>query len=109
MATANARIANTANVPALQALPTARDRLAALVFGLLLGTGLAFLFNLLNTRVGSWEEFEKLYGFPFLAGTPAGRLPPTLGRERDGDLEPFRILQQSLPLLTGGARHEARS
>jgi tyrosine-protein kinase len=99
VATANARVVNTASVPGSPSSPNRKaTAIVALIFGLLLGAGLAFLLNLLNTRVKSWEEFEKLYGVPSLAGIPQGVRPDT-GKEREIDLEPFRILHNSLSLL----------
>lgn len=100
VATANAKVASTAAVPDSPSSPNRRATAAvALIFGLLLGVGLAFLWNLLSTRVRSWEEFEKLYGVPALAGIPVrGRVPAAV--ERDVELEPFRILHNSLSLLS---------
>lgn len=96
--TANARVASIASVPGSPSSPNRRATAAvAIFFGLLLGVGLSFLVNLVNTRVKSWEEFERLYGLRLLAGVPQRpRLPE---RNRDVELEPFRILHNSLSLL----------
>jgi capsular exopolysaccharide synthesis family protein len=100
VATANAKVASTAAVPESPSSPNRKATAAvALVFGLLLGVGLAFLLNLLSTRVRSWEEFEKLYGLRALAGIPVGGRAHTAA-ERDIELEPFRILHNSLSLLS---------
>jgi succinoglycan biosynthesis transport protein ExoP len=99
VATANAKVASTAAVPESPSSPNRKaTALVALVFGLLLGVGLAFLLNLVSTRVRSWEEFEKLYGIRALAGIPAGGRART-AVEREIELEPFRILYSSLSLL----------
>ncbi len=100
VATANAKVASTAAVPGSPSSPNRRaTALVALIFGLLLGVGLTFLFNALNTRVHSWEEFEKLYGIRALAGIPVRGRAQTAA-ERDAELEPFRILYNSLSLLS---------
>jgi capsular exopolysaccharide synthesis family protein len=101
--TANARVAATAATPTSPTSPKKKSTAAvALVVGTLLGIGLAFLLNLLDRRVKSWEEFKELYGFPELASIP--RLPskPRTAAEREIALEPFRILHNSLSLLTPG-------
>lgn len=100
VATSNAKVASTAAVPQSPSSPNRKSTAAvALVFGLLLGVGLAFLSNLMNTRVRSWEEFEKLYGIRALAGIPVSGRAQTPA-ERDVELEPFRILHNSLSLLS---------
>jgi polysaccharide biosynthesis transport protein len=97
VASANARVASTAAVPGSPSSPKKKaTAVVALFFGLLLGVGLAFLLNLMNTRVKSWEELEKLYGLRLVAGIPQRS---RLGANRDAELEPFRILQNSLSLL----------
>jgi capsular exopolysaccharide synthesis family protein len=99
VATANARIANVASVPESPSSPNRKaTALVAVIFGLLLGIGLAFLFNLLNTRVRSWEEIEELYGVRSLAGIPRRGRADT-ARARDIELEPFRMLRNGLSLL----------
>jgi succinoglycan biosynthesis transport protein ExoP len=98
--TANAKVASTAAVPGSPSSPNRKaTAVVALIFGLLLGIGLAFVANLLSTRVRSWEEFEKLYGIVALAGIPVGGRAQT-AVERDVELEPFRILHNSLSLLS---------
>jgi succinoglycan biosynthesis transport protein ExoP len=99
VATANARVASAASVPGSPSSPNRKaTAVVAVIFGLLLGVGLAFLLNLLSTRVRSWEEIEELYGLRSLAGIPQrGRVGTA--RERDVELEPFRILRNGLSLL----------
>jgi capsular exopolysaccharide synthesis family protein len=99
VATANAKVANTAPVPGSPSSPNRKGTAAvALIFGLLVGVGLAFLLNLLSTGVKSLEGFEELYGVRALAGIPQ-RARALRGKERDVELEPFRILRNSLSLL----------
>lgn len=100
VAAANARVANTASTPSAPSAPKRTSTtLIALVFGLLLGVGMAFLINMVNRRVRTWEEFEKLYGFRVLSAIPQLVRPPRTARERDIEMEPFRILHNSLSLL----------
>lgn len=97
--TANARIANSAETPSSPSSPKrAATVLVALIFGLLLGIALAFLLNMLTNRVSEWEEFSTLYGLPELAAIP--ELPRGRAlRNREIELEPFRILNNSLSVL----------
>lgn len=99
VATANARVANVASVPQSPSSPNRKaTAVVAVIFGLLLGVGLAFLLNLLNTRARSWEEIEELYGVRSLAGIPQRRRAGT-ARDREIELEPFRMLRNGLSLL----------
>jgi capsular exopolysaccharide synthesis family protein len=98
--TGNAQVVNTATVPTSPSSPKKKSTaLIALVVGALLGIGLAFLLNLVDRRVRSWEEFEELYGVPALASIP--RLPrvPKTAMEAEIAMEPFRILHNGLSLL----------
>lgn len=99
VATADARVANNANTPTSASSPKrALTVMVALIFGLLAGIALAFLLNMLSSRVNAWEEFSTLYGLPELAAIP--ELPRGRGpRDREIELEPFRILHNSLSLL----------
>jgi capsular exopolysaccharide synthesis family protein len=98
--TGNAQVVNTATVPTSPSSPKKKSTvIIALVVGGLLGIGLAFLLNLIDRRVRSWEEFEDLYGVPALASIPQLPRRPTGAREIEIALEPFRILHNSLSLL----------
>src|ERR1035437_6296653 len=103
VATGNARVANTAAPPESPSSPKRTATVAvALIFGLLAGVALAFLLNMLNSRVKLWEELSDLYGVAALAGGPQlSRRTPT-ARDREIELEPFRILYNSLALLAPG-------
>jgi succinoglycan biosynthesis transport protein ExoP len=103
VATANARVANTAETPESPSSPKRTATvLVALIFGLLAGVALSFLLNMLNSRVQAWEEFAALYGLPELAAIPQLPRAPRTSREREMELEPFRILNNSLSLLAPG-------
>jgi capsular exopolysaccharide synthesis family protein len=98
--TGNARVADTAVTPTAPSSPKKKEIAgAALVVGVLLGIGLAFLLNLLDRRVKSWDEFKELYGLPELASIPQLPNKPRTASEREVALEPFRILHNSLSLL----------
>jgi capsular exopolysaccharide synthesis family protein len=98
--TSNAQVVNTATVPTSPSSPKKKTTAAiALVVGALLGIGLAFLLNLIDRRVRSWEQFEELYGVPALASIPQLPHRPVTAKETDLALEPFRILHNSLSLL----------
>ncbi|HXB64352.1 MAG TPA: GNVR domain-containing protein [Solirubrobacteraceae bacterium] len=98
--TGNAHVVSTASSPSSPSSPKKKTTaLIALVVGLLLGIGIAFVLDLLDRRVKSWEEFEELYGVPALAAIPKLPNNPRDTRERELALEPFRILFNSLSLL----------
>jgi capsular exopolysaccharide synthesis family protein len=98
--TGNAQVVSTAAVPTSPSSPKKKSTaLIALVVGALLGIGIAFVLNLLDRRVKSWEEFEELYGAPALAAIPKLPRRPHTARELELTLEPFRILHNSLSLL----------
>ena len=100
--TGNAQIVNTAATPSSPSSPKKKaTAIAALVVGVLLGIGLAFLLNMMDRRVKSLEEVEDLYGVSALATIP--RLPQgqQTPRKREIAMEPFRILLNSLSLITG--------
>jgi len=98
--TGDAHVVSTASVPGSPSSPkTKATALIALIIGALLGIGIAFVLNLLDRRVKSWEEFEELYQAPALAAIPTLPGKALTAREMEVALEPFRILHNSLPLL----------
>jgi succinoglycan biosynthesis transport protein ExoP len=106
--TGNARVADTAVIPTAPTSPKKRaTAAAALVVGLLLGIGFAFLLNLLDRRVKSWDEFKEIYGLPELASIPKLPNRPRTTGEQEIALEPYRILHNSLSLLS--PRHKIKT
>ncbi len=88
---------------------TKRDITLALVLGLVLGVGLAFLLEYLDKRIKDERTLEKVAGVPVLAGVPiVGRSWKSTGRgkrsldivgfagDRSPLLESFRTLRSTL-------------
>lgn len=99
----NARVVGTATAPGSPSSPKVKSTvLIALIVGLLLGVGLAFLLNLIDRRIKSLEELEQRYRLPAMASIP--KLPRRIqtGGDFEPALEPFRILQNGLALLGQG-------
>jgi succinoglycan biosynthesis transport protein ExoP len=101
--TGNASVVDYATVPGSPSSPNSKvNLLVALVFGVLLGVGIAFLLDLLDRRLKAVEDFEELYGTRALATVPfAG---PDPGRTNALDsaavFEQFLILRTGLSVLT---------
>jgi len=79
-----------------------RDAIVALVLGVAVGLGLAFLLDLLDRRVKTVEDFEGLYGVRALASVPQRTGSGKTRRDRAIALEPFRILRNALGFLAVG-------
>lgn len=100
VAAANARVINTATAPGSPSSPNRKaTAIVALVFGLLLGVGLAVLLHVLSRRINSVEDFERFYGLRALSGIPKIVRPPRTRDERDRAMEPYRILRNSLGIV----------
>ena len=107
------RILLPANLPAAPVTPTlAENCLMAVLVGLLLATGAAFLRERLDDRVWEREPVEAELGVPLLAALPRGR--GIRRRPRDGSrlaaldsaspaAEGYRKLRAALAPATGGA------
>ena len=54
---------------------TVRNTVLGLLFGVILGFGLAFLRDALDTRVRSSDDIVELLGLPLLARLPRPRRP----------------------------------
>lgn len=99
--TGNAQVVNTAGVPGSPSSPKRKQvLLIALLAGILVGVGFAFLLNLIDRRVRSWEEFEKLYDLPLLAAIPQLPRGRAAARLPEVAVEPFLILRNSLSLIS---------
>ena len=103
----NAQVVDRAIAPTSPSSPNKKVNLiVALVFGLALGVGLAFLISLLDRRLKRVEDFEDAYGTRALATIPwlrrrgAGVVDPVAA-------EQFLILRSGLSVLTP-PRRDAR-
>lgn len=86
---------------------TKRNVALALIFGLIIGLALAYLWEALDTRLRSAEEIAELLGLPLLARIPE---PPRdlqtdnslvmLRKPRSPEAEAFRILNTNIQLAT---------
>ncbi|HEY7004453.1 MAG TPA: Wzz/FepE/Etk N-terminal domain-containing protein [Gaiellaceae bacterium] len=104
-----------------------RNVVSGLAIGLILGVGLAFLFDALDSRPRSEKEIGHLLGLPVLARVPVaaldqpprGRLPMLNDPESVG-AEPFRLLRASFEfaneqvgarvvMVTSSVREEGKS
>jgi capsular exopolysaccharide synthesis family protein len=103
----NATVIRSATGAARNHPPTYRDAVLALILGLGLGVGLAFLRESLDTRVRSSNEIGERLGLPLLARIPE---PPRRVRSADKlvmmvdpgspEAESFRILRTNLELAS---------
>jgi non-specific protein-tyrosine kinase len=83
-----------------------RDFLLGLIIGFLLGITVSFLLDLLDRRVKTLDDFERLYGLRALASTPRTSFviaPEDLGSPV---FEPYRILRTAISFAE--ARRETK-
>lgn len=85
--TGNAELVQTADVPTSPSSPkTKRNGILGAFLGLLLGVGLAALFERLNRRLRETEELAEAYDLPVLGTIPESE---TLASVTDGSALPF--------------------
>jgi tyrosine-protein kinase len=100
--TGNAELAQRAQVPSTPSSPrVVRNTVLGGALGLLLGMGLAFLFERLDRRVRDPRELEELFERPVLAAVPKSRVlanggPGAIGRLAEHEREAFRMLRANL-------------
>jgi succinoglycan biosynthesis transport protein ExoP len=95
--TGNAEVTDQAEVPSSPVSPRpARDAILGVIFGLVLGCGLALLLDLLDRRVKSVEEFERRYGVTTLATIPQRAFEASTADQRLAAAEPYRILRSAI-------------
>jgi capsular exopolysaccharide synthesis family protein len=97
----DATLVDAAQVPSSPSSASAkRNGAIGSGIGIILGIALAFLFDLFDRRVKSSEELDRRYGLPVLASIPFRRQRPQTERDRRIELEPFRILRDSLTYVS---------
>jgi polysaccharide biosynthesis transport protein len=92
-----------ANVISLAVAPTSATGTSlstSVIIGLLIGLAIAFsvvfLLETLDQRIKTIEQFEREYRLPALTGVPQSSFGPPAAHERDGLLEPYRIVRSAL-------------
>lgn len=80
--------------------PTGTSLSTSAIVGLLIGLAVAFsivfLLESLDRRIKTIEEFEHEYRLPALTGVPQSSFGPVRAHDRNGLLEPYRIVRSAL-------------
>lgn len=96
----NIRVVDKAAVPRTPIWPKPIVNLVeALVVGLSLSTGLAFVLGMLDVTVKETEEIEQLISLPLLARIPNIKNPLLLGNEETSTAEVYRTLRTNLQYI----------
>lgn len=108
--TSNIRIIDRAETPRSPASPKKAANLSlAVLGGALLGIGLAFFFEYLDSRIKQPEEIKSLLGLPFLGMIPLFNAkdaigPPLIGNGMPNDFsEAFRAIRTSVLFASADA------
>jgi len=118
MQTGDFNVLSRAEVPTSPVVPqTERNLVLAVVVGLLVGVGLAFLADRLDKRIKNERMLETEMGVPVLAAVPAVEKLPRRGKKANRSsrpvgfsghpllLESFRTLRSSLQYFSVDKRH----
>jgi receptor protein-tyrosine kinase len=96
-ATGQARLIGAAEVPTAPTSPRPlRDGILGGILGLTMGVACIFVVDLFDRRVRSIEQFEHLYEMGSLAAIPKSAFGGGRRRPSTADLEPYRMLRNSL-------------
>ena len=98
--TGNAQVGNLASVPPSPSSPhPKRDAVIGLLLGLLAGSGLAYVLNLLDRHIKRADDLERLYQLPLLATIPQRSFGSRGSDPTQEHLEPYKILHANLETL----------
>ncbi len=99
--TGNAELAEAAEVPSSPSSPkNTRNAILGALVGLVLGVGVALLFERLDRRIRDPKEVEEMFERPILAAIPESRTLSRLGLVQEvlppAETEAFRMLRANL-------------
>ncbi|MBJ7332814.1 MAG: hypothetical protein JHC95_23170 [Solirubrobacteraceae bacterium] len=101
----DSQIITEARAPSSPASPKPkRDLVLGLIVGALLGLTLAFLLDLLDRRIKTIADFERLYGMRALASVPRTSFTVPYSELTTPAFEPYRILRTAISFAE--ARHD---
>jgi capsular exopolysaccharide synthesis family protein len=95
--TGGVQVVDHAVVPSQAAVPRPkRNGVLGFLFGLVLGVSLAFLLDLLDSRIKRTEDFEDAYGLRVITTVPQRAFEAKSEADRVAAFEPYRILRGAL-------------